>query len=85
MLLQFTSLGRYWQLSKWDSFVWISTFFSTTIISIDFGLLVGILMSLASLFVQGQRPYTCLLGVVPNTDLYLDIKRYKAVSTILFY
>jgi len=28
---------------------------------------------------QGLKAYTCLLGNVPHTDLYLDIKRYKAV------
>jgi solute carrier family 26, other len=32
---------------------------------------------------QGLKAYTCLLGNVPGTDLYLDITRYKAVSKFI--
>ncbi len=28
------------------------------------------------------RPYTCLLGRVPHTDIYKDLSVYKVVSTI---
>ncbi|KAK5638842.1 hypothetical protein RI129_013137 [Pyrocoelia pectoralis] len=80
MLMQFLSLKKYWALSKWDASVWLVTFFTTTIINIDYGLLAGILISLFSIFIQAQRPYSCLLGVVPNTDLYLDIKHYKGIQ-----
>uniref|UniRef100_A0A1Y1LEY7 STAS domain-containing protein n=1 Tax=Photinus pyralis TaxID=7054 RepID=A0A1Y1LEY7_PHOPY len=80
MLIQFVSLKKYWALSKWDATVWIVTFFTTTIISIDYGLLAGILISLFSIFIQAQKPYSCLLGVVPNTDLYLDVKHYKGIQ-----
>lgn len=48
--------------------------------SIDIGLLVGILLSLACIFIRGMKPYVCLLGHVAKTDLYLDVKRYRAVS-----
>lgn len=79
MLMQAVMLKKYWRLSKWDAAVWIVTFLTTVIVSIDIGLLSGVVISLISIFVQGHRPYTCLLGVVPNTDLYLDCKRYKGV------
>ncbi|KRT81144.1 hypothetical protein AMK59_5643, partial [Oryctes borbonicus] len=82
MLVQAKMLKKYWKLSKWDAVVWIVTFLTTFIVSIDIGLLSGIVISLISIFVQGHRPYTCLLGVVPNTDLYLDCKRYKGVQEI---
>ena len=29
-----------------------------------------------------MQPYTCLLGQIPNTDIYLDIKRYKGVKEV---
>ncbi|KAF5287626.1 hypothetical protein FQA39_LY15829 [Lamprigera yunnana] len=82
MILQFVSLRKYWRLSKWDAAVWIVTFFTTTLVSIDYGLLSGIVVSVASIFIQGQRCYSCLLGVVPSTDLYLDIDRYKGTLEI---
>ncbi|KAF5276713.1 hypothetical protein FQR65_LT16240 [Abscondita terminalis] len=82
MILQFMSLKNYWKLSKWDALVWIVTFFTTTLVSIDYGLLAGIIVSLSSIFIQGQKCYTCLLGVVPSTDLYLDIQRYKGIQEL---
>lgn len=84
MLTQCFMLKKFWHMSKWDAAVWIVTFLTTVIVSIDIGLISGICISLLSIIIQGQRPYTCLLGVVPNTDLYLDCKRYKGVSTDIF-
>ncbi|XP_063926754.1 solute carrier family 26 member 6-like isoform X3 [Zophobas morio] len=77
MLFQCKALVIYWKLSKWDALVWIVTFSATLFIQISFGLAIGVAVSLLSVFMQGYKPYTCLLGVVPNTDLYLDIERHK--------
>ncbi|XP_057665771.1 solute carrier family 26 member 6-like isoform X2 [Diorhabda carinulata] len=82
MLLQCKSLPRYWRLSRWDAVVWIITFSVTLFIQISYGLAAGVAISLLSIFIQGHKPYTCLLGIVPNTDLYLDIKRYKGAKEI---
>ncbi|KAF2888283.1 hypothetical protein ILUMI_17890 [Ignelater luminosus] len=82
MLLQFTSLKKYWILNKWDALNWLVTFLITVFIGIDIGLFAGILTALLTIFVQGYRPYSCLLGAVPNTDIYLDIKRYRGSKEI---
>ncbi|KAG5891410.1 hypothetical protein JTB14_031477 [Gonioctena quinquepunctata] len=82
MLLQCTSCVRYWRLSRWDGIVWIVTFVTTLFVQISYGLAAGVAVSLLSIFLQGYKPYTCILGEVPNTDLYLDIKRYKGVQEI---
>lgn len=79
MLLQITAFWKFWKLSRMDAVVWMVTFLAVICVSIDIGLLIGILMSLISIFILGFKPYTCLLGAVPNTDLYLDINRYKGV------
>lgn len=77
-----TMIKIYWRLSKWDALVWIVTFFTTVFVDISIGLGAGVVVSLFSIFIQGYIPYACLLGVVPNTDLYLDVKRYKGVKTL---
>ncbi|KAF2888237.1 hypothetical protein ILUMI_17936 [Ignelater luminosus] len=82
MILQFTSLKTYWRLSKWDTLVWLVTFLTTVFIGIDVGLVAGILTSMLSIFAQGYLPYSCLLGVLPKTDLYLDLKRYKGTEEV---
>lgn len=82
MLTQVKQFFTFWKLSRLDALVWIVTFLAVVIVAIDIGLLVGIALSLACIFIRGMKPYTCLLGHVPRTDLYLDIKRYKAAIEI---
>lgn len=60
--------------------VWLATFLTVVIVDIDFGLVVGIVFSLICIFIRGMKPYTCLLGQIPKTDLFLDVSRYKSVS-----
>lgn len=85
MLQQATQLIKFWKLSKTDAIIWIVTFFVVILVNIDIGLLAGLIVSLASVLLQSIRPYTCLLGHIPNSDLYLDLNRYKAVRfEILF-
>lgn len=55
---------------------------TTLFVQISYGLAAGVAVSLVSVFIQGYKPYACLLGIIPNTDLYLDIKRYKGVRFI---
>lgn len=78
--MQSKDLFQFWKLSRLDAIVWIFTFLTVIIVAIDIGLVVGIVLSLASIFIRGMKPYTCLLGHVKKTDFYLDVKRYKTVS-----
>ncbi|XP_072379809.1 prestin-like [Diabrotica undecimpunctata] len=82
MLVQVTQLVSYWKLSKFDALVWITTFISVVFISMEIALIVGISLSLLSIFIASFKPYTCLLGSVPHTDLYLDMNRYKGAKEI---
>lgn len=82
VIFKVKDMKKFWVLSKWDFAVWICTFSTTLFISIDIGLFVGISLSILSLFLRGYTPYTCLLGNVPGTDLYLDISKYKSVKEI---
>ncbi|XP_026730849.1 solute carrier family 26 member 10 isoform X2 [Trichoplusia ni] len=82
MFMQIKELSKFWKLSKLDAMVWIVTFFVTVLINIDIGLTAGLLASVGALFCRSQKPYTCLLGRVLDTDLYLDIKRYRAAEEL---
>ena len=79
MLVQSKELIKFWKLSRIDGIVWMITFISTVFISIDVGLLCGLFASITSVLYQSVRPYSCLLGHVPNTELYLDISHYIGV------
>lgn len=80
--MQFLDLKRIWKVSRMDAAIWISAFLGVVIIDIDYGLLLGILVSLIVLLCRTQQPKTCRLGHIPNTDLYLDVSKYSAVSVL---
>ncbi|KMQ92247.1 solute carrier family 26 member 6-like isoform x1 protein [Lasius niger] len=82
MFQQANQLVKFWKLSKTDATIWIVTFLIVTLINIDIGLLAGLLVSLVIILLQAIRPYACLLGHIPHTDLYLDLDRYKAAVEI---
>lgn len=83
MLMQITAIFRFWKLSKMDAAVWLVTFLTVVFVSIDIGLLLGVIMSLLTILILGFKPYTCLLGSIPHTDLYLDVTRFKGVRTCI--
>ncbi|XP_065088759.1 solute carrier family 26 member 6-like [Ochlerotatus camptorhynchus] len=60
----------------------MGTFLTVVLVAIDIGLLVGMVLSICSIFFRGMKPYTCLMENVPNMDLYLDVNRYKATIDI---
>ncbi|XP_058832839.1 solute carrier family 26 member 10-like [Topomyia yanbarensis] len=76
-LMQVTQFIDFWRLSSIDAVVWMGTFLTTVLVSIDIGLLVGAGLSICSIFIRGMKSYTCVLENVANTDLYLDTSRYK--------
>jgi len=82
MLLQAKQLVKFWKLNKTDALIWLVTFIIVILINIDIGLLAGLLVSLIVIIFKSIQPYTCLLGHIPDTDLYLDLSRYKAVSSL---
>ncbi|XP_028031995.1 prestin [Bombyx mandarina] len=82
MFMQMKELTKFWGLSKLDAMVWLITFLVTLIVNIDIGLGAGLLASVGALFCRSQKPYTCLLGRVLDTDLYLDTKRYRAAEEL---
>ncbi|XP_041972434.1 prestin isoform X2 [Aricia agestis] len=82
MFMQVKDLKKFWRLSQLDACVWLVTFLVTVLVNIDIGLGAGLVASVGALFARSQRPYTCLLGRVLDTDLYLDIKRYRAAEEI---
>uniref|UniRef100_A0A182WFT8 STAS domain-containing protein n=1 Tax=Anopheles minimus TaxID=112268 RepID=A0A182WFT8_9DIPT len=79
LLMQVTQLKSFWRQSWIDGMVWILTFLSVVLVAIDIGLLVGIVLSICCIFFRALKPYTCLLGNVPNTDIYLDVNRYDGL------
>lgn len=62
-----------------DAGIWIMTFLSVVIFDVEYGLFVGAALCIGNLLTLTMRPYTCKLALVPGTEFFLDVKRYKGV------
>lgn len=82
MFLQVKDLPVAWRQSPFDGMIWLTTFLAVVLLDIDYGLGLGVALSLICVLIMGQRPKVCLLGQVPNTEIFLDISRYQAASEI---
>lgn len=80
--MQVKDLKRFKREGILEMTVWISTFLTVVIIDIDIGLLTGILVSLFALYLKGWKSYSCLLGQVPGTDIYIDLKTHREVMQV---
>ncbi|KAK3870112.1 hypothetical protein Pcinc_024615 [Petrolisthes cinctipes] len=81
LFLQVRDFKTLWWCSRLDALVWLTTFLTSVIVDIDYGLAVGVVVSVLVLVARSQAPPTARLGHVSNTDLYLDINKYhKAVE-----
>lgn len=67
-----------------DKIVWILTFLSVVLVSIDIGLLVGILLNLCCILMNSMKPHTCILGRIPGSNLFLDIDKFEKSVEIPF-
>lgn len=77
ILLQVCDIVRIWRTSKTDTVIWIVTYLTVVLVEIDVGLLAGVLVSLFFVFSQGIGSGVAVLGRIPDTDLYVDMDRYK--------
>jgi MFS superfamily sulfate permease-like transporter len=72
-------IGQFFKFKKQsaiDGGVWLITFLTVLIFNIKNGLLVGFTASTIVLFVRSLWSHVALLGIVPNTDLYLNMNYY---------
>lgn len=82
MFLQVNDLKRIWKVSRLDATIWLSSFLGVVIIDIDYGLLIGIIVSLLVLLCRSQQPKTARFGHIANTDLYLDVAKYSSAVEV---
>lgn len=82
VFMQVRDFINFWRISKIDGYVWLVTFFATVILEVRLGLIIGVVFSLLTLVYKIQRPKTCLLGYIPNTDYYVPLKKYGVAKEL---
>ncbi|CAG7728847.1 unnamed protein product [Allacma fusca] len=82
MFLQVKDFRSAWKLSKVNGFIWLCTFMSTVVLDIEYGLAIGVALSVLTLLWRSNRPKMTLLGVYENTELYVDINSSEQVKEL---
>ena len=70
---------RFWKVSKLDGMIWMITFWAVLLVSVDFGILIGIISSLLLLIYKSERPKVYLLGTFNDLDIYVPINKFNKV------
>ncbi|TCI90142.1 SulP family inorganic anion transporter [Tenacibaculum sp. M341] len=69
-----------WKANILDFWLLIATFISTLVFGIEYGILIGVSLSLIVLIFRTSRPHVTELGKVPNSDFYRNKNRFKEVE-----
>lgn len=76
MFRQFRDIKILWKYSKVDMIIWIATFLMVITFGLDIGLFAGIAFGVFTVVVRTQRPPCQILGRIPDTDIYRDVKYF---------
>ena len=68
-----------WKTNKFDFWLMSATFLATLFLGIEYGIIVGVSLSLIVLIYRTSRPYVVELGKVPNSNFYRNKNRFEEV------
>ena len=68
-----------WRISRIDSILWILTALVVVIIEVGYGLILGVLLSIAMILYKAQHPTLSTLANVPETDVFVKPQQYDQV------
>lgn len=68
-----------WKANVLDFWLLVATFFSTLSFGVEYGILLGVGLSLIVLIFRTSRPYVTELGKVPNSNFYRNVNRFNEV------
>jgi SulP family sulfate permease len=78
-LVNFKEAAFLWKANNLDFWLMLSTFIATLFLGIEYGIIIGVGLSLIILIFRTSRPYFTELGKVPDSDFYRNKNRFKEV------
>jgi len=76
-LFDFKGLWETFRYSRGDGLTALATFFGVLVFGVQWGVLIGVIMSMALHIRTTLRPNMALVGRFPGTDHYRDAKRFN--------
>ncbi len=78
-LIKFNEAVFLWKTNKFDFWLMLATLNATLFLGIEYGIIVGVSLSLIVLIYRTSRPYVVELGKVPNSNFYRNKERFNEV------
>ncbi|XP_023847616.1 solute carrier family 26 member 6 [Salvelinus sp. IW2-2015] len=82
ILGQFREVPVLWASDRLDLLVWVFTLIFTLIFNLDLGLAAALALSLITVVYRTQLSHSAVLGHIPGTDCYRDLRLYAEASPI---
>jgi SulP family sulfate permease len=80
-LIDLGTIRRTWEYSKSDFAAMLGTILGTLLLGVEIGIAIGVLSSLALFLGRTARPHVAIVGRVPGTEHYRNVKRHDVELT----
>ncbi|KFK26191.1 hypothetical protein AALP_AA8G214500 [Arabis alpina] len=84
-LIDYEEMYHLFKVDKFDFIVCMTAFFGVSFLSMDYGLMMSVAVSILRALLYVARPSTCKLGRIPNSVMFRDIEQYPATEEMLGY
>ncbi|XP_036435005.1 solute carrier family 26 member 6 isoform X1 [Colossoma macropomum] len=79
---QIKDVPKLWATDRLDLLVWSVSLLSALLLNLDVGLGAAVVFSLFTVVFRTQRPRFAVLGVIPDSDCYRDVRVYLKVKQV---
>jgi SulP family sulfate permease len=80
-LIDLHEVKHLWHVKRSDLIALVVTFFSTLSLGIEMGILMGVGLSLAMFIWRTTQPHTAVLGQLPQTRVFRNVKNFPEAET----
>ena len=81
-LIDIKEAKHLWKTNRKDLMMLIAAFSATLFIGVVEGIIVGVVLSLVLLIFKSTQPHVAILGRVPGTAYYRNLKRFKELENL---
>ncbi|CAI9725281.1 solute carrier family 26, member 5 [Octopus vulgaris] len=78
LFLQIADLKKFWHINIFDFIIWLITFLSVVFLDIDYGLGIGVVVSLITVVLQSQFAQSYRIAQLSKEDLLVEHKLYHS-------
>lgn len=80
-LIDIRALRHAWAYDRADAITLAATALGVIFVGVEIGIVIGVVLSLASIVWRGSRPHIAVVGRVPGTEHFRNVERYSVQTT----